>query len=203
MLVGPFNKQSFSRWFILIKINASTLVFLYQTGELILLSARMRGARSQVLSRAGRSLQGCCLCSNSNLPLAFWSITSALYGGRGSFTSHGFVFVQRKDFPGEQFFVVFVIKPEDYACGGSVPSSIHGELCWGVDLLVQFGGGAAEILWVLPVGWQYMALLDAALFLFFSFPSSTPLLLYYSPACMEAHSSFCKRHFLTLLSWDL
>uniref|UniRef100_A0A8C9FBU5 SID1 transmembrane family member 1 n=1 Tax=Pavo cristatus TaxID=9049 RepID=A0A8C9FBU5_PAVCR len=30
-----------------------------------------------------------------------------------------------KDFPGEQFFVVFVIKPEDYACGGSVPSSIH------------------------------------------------------------------------------
>lgn len=72
--------------------------------------------------------------------------------------------MQRKDFPGEQFFVVFVIKPEDYACGGSVPSSIHGELCWGVDLLLQFGGGAAEILWVLPVGWQYMALLDAALF---------------------------------------
>ncbi|KAM6161525.1 SID1 transmembrane family member 1 isoform 5-T5 [Erethizon dorsatum] len=26
---------------------------------------------------------------------------------------------QKKDFPGEQFFVVFVIKPEDYACGGS------------------------------------------------------------------------------------
>uniref|UniRef100_A0A8C0PLB4 SID1 transmembrane family member 1 n=1 Tax=Canis lupus familiaris TaxID=9615 RepID=A0A8C0PLB4_CANLF len=25
----------------------------------------------------------------------------------------------QKDFPGEQFFVVFVIKPEDYACGGS------------------------------------------------------------------------------------
>uniref|UniRef100_A0A8C6ZB75 SID1 transmembrane family member 1 n=1 Tax=Nothoprocta perdicaria TaxID=30464 RepID=A0A8C6ZB75_NOTPE len=36
--------------------------------------------------------------------------------------------VQKKDFPGEQFFVVFVIKPEDYACGGSVPSSIHGKL---------------------------------------------------------------------------
>ncbi|XP_062032774.1 SID1 transmembrane family member 1 isoform X5 [Lepus europaeus] len=26
---------------------------------------------------------------------------------------------QKKDFPGKQFFVVFVIKPEDYACGGS------------------------------------------------------------------------------------
>lgn len=26
---------------------------------------------------------------------------------------------QKKDFPDEQFFVVFVIKPEDYACGGS------------------------------------------------------------------------------------
>lgn len=54
--------------------------------------------------------------------------------------SHGFsvVFhpsVQRKDFPGEQFFVVFVIKPEDYACGGSVPSSIHGKLFWEVDLI--------------------------------------------------------------------
>ncbi|KAM6224426.1 SID1 transmembrane family member 1 [Rhynchocyon petersi] len=27
--------------------------------------------------------------------------------------------MQKKDFPEEQFFVVFVIKPEDYACGGS------------------------------------------------------------------------------------
>lgn len=27
--------------------------------------------------------------------------------------------MQKKDFPDEQFFVVFVIKPEDYACGGS------------------------------------------------------------------------------------
>ncbi|XP_025231500.1 SID1 transmembrane family member 1 isoform X4 [Theropithecus gelada] len=27
--------------------------------------------------------------------------------------------IMKKDFPGEQFFVVFVIKPEDYACGGS------------------------------------------------------------------------------------
>ncbi|XP_021566772.1 SID1 transmembrane family member 1 isoform X5 [Carlito syrichta] len=26
---------------------------------------------------------------------------------------------QKKDLPGEQFFVVFVVKPEDYACGGS------------------------------------------------------------------------------------
>lgn len=43
--------------------------------------------------------------------------------------------MQRKDFPGEQFFVVFVIKPEDYACGGSVPSSIHGKLCWETDFV--------------------------------------------------------------------
>nr|XP_058919852.1 SID1 transmembrane family member 1 isoform X4 [Kogia breviceps] len=27
--------------------------------------------------------------------------------------------IMKKDFPGEQFYVVFVIKPEDYACGGS------------------------------------------------------------------------------------
>jgi hypothetical protein len=32
---------------------------------------------------------------------------------------------QKKDFPDEQFFVVFVIKPEDYACGGSF--SIQGK----------------------------------------------------------------------------
>uniref|UniRef100_A0A803YHB2 SID1 transmembrane family member 1 n=1 Tax=Meleagris gallopavo TaxID=9103 RepID=A0A803YHB2_MELGA len=53
-----------------------------------------------------------------------------------SMTKQAAITVQRKDFPGEQFFVVFVIKPEDYACGGSVPSSIHGKLCWGQILLV-------------------------------------------------------------------
>uniref|UniRef100_A0A8B9QBK1 SID1 transmembrane family member 1 n=1 Tax=Apteryx owenii TaxID=8824 RepID=A0A8B9QBK1_APTOW len=42
-----------------------------------------------------------------------------------SMTKQAAITVQKKDFPGEQFFVVFVIKPEDYACGGSVPSSIH------------------------------------------------------------------------------
>lgn len=47
--------------------------------------------------------------------------------------------MQRKDFPGEQFFVVFVIKPEDYACGGSVPSSIHGKFCWEVDSVAASG----------------------------------------------------------------
>uniref|UniRef100_A0A8B9BGU7 SID1 transmembrane family member 1 n=1 Tax=Anser brachyrhynchus TaxID=132585 RepID=A0A8B9BGU7_9AVES len=36
-----------------------------------------------------------------------------------SMTKQAAITVQRKDFPGEQFFVVFVIKPEDYACGGS------------------------------------------------------------------------------------
>ncbi|NXE37917.1 SIDT1 protein, partial [Ptilorrhoa leucosticta] len=45
-----------------------------------------------------------------------------------SMTKQAAITVQRKDFPGEQFFVVFVIKPEDYACGGSVPSSIHGDV---------------------------------------------------------------------------
>uniref|UniRef100_A0A8C3U3K8 SID1 transmembrane family member 1 n=1 Tax=Catharus ustulatus TaxID=91951 RepID=A0A8C3U3K8_CATUS len=53
-----------------------------------------------------------------------------------SMTKQAAITVQRKDFPGEQFFVVFVIKPEDYACGGSVPSSIHGKFFWKVDLIV-------------------------------------------------------------------
>uniref|UniRef100_A0A8C4JLE7 SID1 transmembrane family member 1 n=2 Tax=Aves TaxID=8782 RepID=A0A8C4JLE7_DRONO len=43
-----------------------------------------------------------------------------------SMTKQAAITVQKKDFPGEQFFVVFVIKPEDYACGGSVPSSLRG-----------------------------------------------------------------------------
>ncbi|NWJ06388.1 SIDT1 protein, partial [Crypturellus undulatus] len=44
-----------------------------------------------------------------------------------SMTKQAAITVQKNDFPGEQFFVVFVIKPEDYVCGGSVPSSIHGK----------------------------------------------------------------------------
>uniref|UniRef100_A0A8D0C166 SID1 transmembrane family member 1 n=1 Tax=Salvator merianae TaxID=96440 RepID=A0A8D0C166_SALMN len=36
-----------------------------------------------------------------------------------SMTKQAAITVQKKDFPAEQFFVVFVIKPEDYACGGS------------------------------------------------------------------------------------
>ncbi|XP_067402078.1 SID1 transmembrane family member 1 isoform X2 [Emydura macquarii macquarii] len=44
-----------------------------------------------------------------------------------SMTKQAAITIQKKDFPGEQFFVVFVIKPEDYACGGSVPSSIAGK----------------------------------------------------------------------------
>ncbi|XP_061494175.1 SID1 transmembrane family member 1 isoform X1 [Rhineura floridana] len=42
-------------------------------------------------------------------------------------TKQAAITVQKKDFPSEQFFVVFVIKPEDYACGGSIPSSIQGK----------------------------------------------------------------------------
>ncbi|XP_030059770.1 SID1 transmembrane family member 1 [Microcaecilia unicolor] len=33
--------------------------------------------------------------------------------------------IQRKDFPNGQFYVVFVIKPEDYTCGGSAPIGIQ------------------------------------------------------------------------------
>ncbi|EPY88724.1 SID1 transmembrane family member 1 precursor [Camelus ferus] len=36
-----------------------------------------------------------------------------------SMTKKAAITLQKKDFPGGQFFVVFVIKPEDYACGGS------------------------------------------------------------------------------------
>uniref|UniRef100_A0A8I3WT42 SID1 transmembrane family member 1 n=1 Tax=Callithrix jacchus TaxID=9483 RepID=A0A8I3WT42_CALJA len=36
-----------------------------------------------------------------------------------SMTKKAAITLQKKDFPGEQFFVVFVVKPEDYACGGS------------------------------------------------------------------------------------
>ncbi|XP_073660321.1 SID1 transmembrane family member 1 [Tursiops truncatus] len=36
-----------------------------------------------------------------------------------SMTKKAAITLQKKDFPGEQFYVVFVIKPEDYACGGS------------------------------------------------------------------------------------
>ncbi|XP_033029535.1 SID1 transmembrane family member 1 [Lacerta agilis] len=44
-----------------------------------------------------------------------------------SMTKQAAITVQKKDFPSMQFFVVFVIKPEDYACGGSIPSSIRGQ----------------------------------------------------------------------------
>ncbi|XP_004414858.1 PREDICTED: SID1 transmembrane family member 1 isoform X2 [Odobenus rosmarus divergens] len=36
-----------------------------------------------------------------------------------SMTKKAAITLQKKDFPSEQFFVVFVIKPEDYTCGGS------------------------------------------------------------------------------------
>ncbi|XP_030890294.1 LOW QUALITY PROTEIN: SID1 transmembrane family member 1 [Leptonychotes weddellii] len=36
-----------------------------------------------------------------------------------SMTKKAAITLQKKDFPSKQFFVVFVIKPEDYACGGS------------------------------------------------------------------------------------
>uniref|UniRef100_A0A8C6XK34 SID1 transmembrane family member 1 n=1 Tax=Naja naja TaxID=35670 RepID=A0A8C6XK34_NAJNA len=42
-----------------------------------------------------------------------------------SMTKQAALTVQKKDFPSKQFFVVFVIKPEDYTCGGSIPPSIQ------------------------------------------------------------------------------
>ncbi|XP_025029278.1 SID1 transmembrane family member 1-like, partial [Python bivittatus] len=44
-----------------------------------------------------------------------------------SMTKQAALTVQKKDFPSKQFFVVFVIKPEDYTCGGSRPPSIQGK----------------------------------------------------------------------------
>lgn len=43
-----------------------------------------------------------------------------------SMTKKAAITIQRKDFPKGQFYTVFVIKPEDYACGGSVPVSTSG-----------------------------------------------------------------------------
>uniref|UniRef100_A0A670ZBG3 SID1 transmembrane family member 1 n=1 Tax=Pseudonaja textilis TaxID=8673 RepID=A0A670ZBG3_PSETE len=42
-----------------------------------------------------------------------------------SMTKQAALTVQKKDFPSKQFFVVFVIKPEDYTCGSSIPPSIQ------------------------------------------------------------------------------
>uniref|UniRef100_A0A663LR72 SID1 transmembrane family member 1 n=1 Tax=Athene cunicularia TaxID=194338 RepID=A0A663LR72_ATHCN len=72
-----------------------------------------------------------------------------------SMTKQAAITVQRKDFPGEQFFVVFVIKPEDYACGGSVPSSIHGKLCWEVDLVA-----ASESIYVQAMFFSFLSFLS-------------------------------------------
>uniref|UniRef100_A0A670ZAI3 SID1 transmembrane family member 1 n=1 Tax=Pseudonaja textilis TaxID=8673 RepID=A0A670ZAI3_PSETE len=44
-----------------------------------------------------------------------------------SMTKQAALTVQKKDFPSKQFFVVFVIKPEDYTCGSSIPPSIQDE----------------------------------------------------------------------------
>ncbi|XP_029434325.1 SID1 transmembrane family member 1 isoform X2 [Rhinatrema bivittatum] len=43
--------------------------------------------------------------------------------------------IQRKDFPNGQFYVVFVIKPEDYTCGGSAPIAIQdkGNHTWNLQ----------------------------------------------------------------------
>ncbi|XP_075448970.1 SID1 transmembrane family member 1 isoform X2 [Ascaphus truei] len=44
-----------------------------------------------------------------------------------SMTKKAAITIQRKDFPRGEFYVVFVIKPEDYACGGNVPESTLGK----------------------------------------------------------------------------
>ncbi|XP_044797882.2 SID1 transmembrane family member 1 isoform X8 [Bubalus bubalis] len=50
------------------------------------------------------------------VPCSPWGIPGT-YDAAGEVSDR--LLTEKKDFPGEQFFVVFVIKPEDYACGGS------------------------------------------------------------------------------------
>ncbi|XP_077335774.1 SID1 transmembrane family member 1 isoform X1 [Lithobates pipiens] len=47
-----------------------------------------------------------------------------------SMTKKAAITIRRKDFPKGQFYVVFVIKPEDYACGGSIPAATVGNHTW-------------------------------------------------------------------------
>ncbi|XP_078512031.1 SID1 transmembrane family member 1 [Lissotriton helveticus] len=44
-----------------------------------------------------------------------------------SMTKKAAITIRRSDFPSGQFYVVFVIKPEDYACGGSEPVTHQGQ----------------------------------------------------------------------------
>ncbi|XP_036075256.1 SID1 transmembrane family member 1 isoform X3 [Rousettus aegyptiacus] len=56
---------------------------------------------------------------NSNCPVYDLDHNVEFDGVYQSMTKKAAITLQKKDFPDEQFFVVFVIKPEDYACGGS------------------------------------------------------------------------------------
>nr|XP_056704013.1 SID1 transmembrane family member 1 [Euleptes europaea] len=81
-----------------------------------------------------------------------------------SMTKQAAITVQKKDFLGGQFFVVFVIKPEDYACGGSVPSSIQGKanLTWNLQRMKNL-----EVTVVPSI--KESVYVDAILFSFLSF----------------------------------
>ncbi|XP_063126460.1 SID1 transmembrane family member 1 isoform X4 [Rattus norvegicus] len=50
-----------------------------------------------------------------------------------SMTKQAAITLQKKDFPDEQFFVVFVIKPEDYACGGSFSIQENENQTWNLQ----------------------------------------------------------------------
>ncbi|XP_050005009.1 SID1 transmembrane family member 1 isoform X2 [Alexandromys fortis] len=50
-----------------------------------------------------------------------------------SMTKKAAITLQKKDFPDEQFFVVFVIKPEDYACGGSFSIQENENQTWNLQ----------------------------------------------------------------------
>ncbi|GAB1300293.1 SID1 transmembrane family member 1 [Apodemus speciosus] len=50
-----------------------------------------------------------------------------------SMTRQAAITLQKKDFPDEQFFVVFVIKPEDYACGGSFSIQENENQTWNLQ----------------------------------------------------------------------
>ncbi|ERE74863.1 SID1 transmembrane family member 1 isoform 1 [Cricetulus griseus] len=50
-----------------------------------------------------------------------------------SMTKKAAITLQKKDFPDKQFFVVFVIKPEDYACGGSFSIQENENQTWNLQ----------------------------------------------------------------------
>uniref|UniRef100_A0A8B9G0F5 SID1 transmembrane family member 1 n=2 Tax=Amazona collaria TaxID=241587 RepID=A0A8B9G0F5_9PSIT len=97
-----------------------------------------------------------------------------------SMTKQAAITVQRKDFPGEQFFVVFVIKPEDYACGGSVPSSVHGKL-GAVSALTGMPSLSSESVYVQAMFFSFLS--------FLSFYLGSVVVAFSLPCLFPSHSA--------------